>query len=203
MPIAVSCQGCGKAYRVKDEHAGRRMRCPSCQGRIDVPGGPIEEPASGLSAPSTRTAGRTPGRKQRDYTHLSCGGSTTVDGPEFEALADPLAGMVATVCSTCQAVFPIEQFAWADTQEPISRYYDRYRSMGTPLQNFLASRVGMYALAAVPFAIGVIGFLLVRNRWCIPAGLLAAIIVIFAHTVFLGPRILQGIVGTADPRELD
>lgn len=118
-------------------------------------------------------------------------------------MADPLAGMVATVCSNCQAVFPIEQFAWTDTQEPIPRYYDRYRSMGTPLQNVLASRGGMYALAAVPFAIGVTGFFLLRNQWCIPAGLLAAIVVIAVHTVYLGPRILQGIVGTADPRELD
>lgn len=198
MPRAVSCQGCGKSYRIEDEHAGRRMRCPSCQGFIDVPGG-----ASGLSARSTGPTGRTPGRKQRDYTHLSCGESTTIDGPEFKAVSDPLAGMVATYCSNCEAMFPIDQFAWADTQEPISRYYDRYRSMGTPLQNFLVSRAGIYALAALPFAIGVIGFLVVGNQWCIPAGLLAAIVVIGAHTVYLGPRILQQIVGTADPRELD
>ncbi len=28
MPIAVFCQECGKEYRVKDELAGRRVRCP-------------------------------------------------------------------------------------------------------------------------------------------------------------------------------
>ncbi|MEX2114539.1 MAG: hypothetical protein WD845_15195 [Pirellulales bacterium] len=28
MPIAVYCQECGKEYRVKDELAGRRVRCP-------------------------------------------------------------------------------------------------------------------------------------------------------------------------------
>ncbi len=36
MPISFSC-ACGKAFRVKDEMAGKRARCPQCQGEVIVP----------------------------------------------------------------------------------------------------------------------------------------------------------------------
>jgi hypothetical protein len=75
--------------------------------------------------------------------------------------------------------------------------------MGAAWQNLLVSRTGMYLLAAVPFLLGVLGFLVVKNRWCIPAGLLMGLIVIALHTVLLGPIILKQVVGTSDPRELN
>jgi len=37
MPIEVSCRKCGKAYRVKDERAGTKIRCKDCQTVIEVP----------------------------------------------------------------------------------------------------------------------------------------------------------------------
>ncbi len=36
MPIRVSCD-CGRATTVKDELAGRKVRCPGCQAVLDVP----------------------------------------------------------------------------------------------------------------------------------------------------------------------
>src|ERR1017187_7598682 len=36
MPIAFACQ-CGKQFRFKDEHAGRRVACPACKREIHVP----------------------------------------------------------------------------------------------------------------------------------------------------------------------
>lgn len=36
MPIAVSCE-CGKRYRVKDELAGKRAKCPNCQAVLEIP----------------------------------------------------------------------------------------------------------------------------------------------------------------------
>ncbi len=36
MPITFAC-GCGKTLRVKDEHAGRWVRCPGCQETAIVP----------------------------------------------------------------------------------------------------------------------------------------------------------------------
>jgi hypothetical protein len=40
MPISFSCP-CGKQLRVADEHAGKRVRCPSCGETALVPGGAI------------------------------------------------------------------------------------------------------------------------------------------------------------------
>jgi hypothetical protein len=36
MPIAVSCT-CGRAMQIKDEFAGRKVRCPDCRGVVEVP----------------------------------------------------------------------------------------------------------------------------------------------------------------------
>src|SRR2546423_1443632 len=30
MPATVSCNGCGKQLRVKDEYLGKRLKCPQC-----------------------------------------------------------------------------------------------------------------------------------------------------------------------------
>lgn len=36
MPITVACD-CGKNLRVKEEHAGRKVRCPGCRAAVLVP----------------------------------------------------------------------------------------------------------------------------------------------------------------------
>jgi predicted Zn finger-like uncharacterized protein len=37
MPISVTCRGCEKRYRVQDDLAGRKIRCPKCREVIVVP----------------------------------------------------------------------------------------------------------------------------------------------------------------------
>ena len=37
MPIQIQCVSCGRRGKVKDEYAGRRIRCPDCQEPISVP----------------------------------------------------------------------------------------------------------------------------------------------------------------------
>ena len=39
MPIEFTCDECKKLYRVKDEHAGKKIRCPNCRGAVRVPMG--------------------------------------------------------------------------------------------------------------------------------------------------------------------
>lgn len=208
MSIEVTCQACRKTYRVKEDLSGKKILCPSCKEIVVVPAlvqefyvdDSIQTPTfpSGPKGPSRRV----PGRKERDYTHLRCGTATTIDGPEFQALADPLARMVATYCAGCEEVFPIDQFAWSDTGEKISDYYLRYQQLGSPLQIFLVSRTGMFALAGIPFVLAMIAFLIFRNNWLIFAGVLSVVLVIVLHTVALGPIILKEVVGTSDSREL-
>lgn len=37
MSIRVSCEGCGKQLKVRDEAAGKRVKCPECGGVIAIP----------------------------------------------------------------------------------------------------------------------------------------------------------------------
>ena len=37
MAITLTCTGCGKSYQLKNEMAGRKVRCPGCQSVQVVP----------------------------------------------------------------------------------------------------------------------------------------------------------------------
>ncbi len=44
MPISLKCD-CGRSFRLKDELAGRKVRCPACQTLLTVPDPKAEEEA--------------------------------------------------------------------------------------------------------------------------------------------------------------
>jgi len=135
--------------------------------------------------------------------HAACRSTTTIDGPEFQALADPLTKMKATWCAECEDHFPISEFAWADTRERISDYYSRYQQQASPVMRFFASRTGMFTLAGVIFFLGVPLALILRSFWGIAAGIVGAVVAIILHVVVLGPMILKRALGTDDPRKLE
>ena len=58
MSILVRCV-CGKAMNVKDEHAGKRGRCPACGAIIDIPAATATQP-SAPAAGAPRPAATTP-----------------------------------------------------------------------------------------------------------------------------------------------
>ena len=43
MPISMSCSGCGRSFQLKDEMAGRKVRCPECEAVQVVPAPGKEE----------------------------------------------------------------------------------------------------------------------------------------------------------------
>lgn len=43
MPIHVICDSCSAEYDLKDEHGGKEVKCPKCQGIIDVPPAKAED----------------------------------------------------------------------------------------------------------------------------------------------------------------
>jgi hypothetical protein len=54
MPITFKCSGCGKAYKVGDEKAGKKLKCPGCQAVVTVPSGPAKKkPAKGGTGPAS------------------------------------------------------------------------------------------------------------------------------------------------------
>src|SRR5687767_14973442 len=59
MPIVTKCanEGCGQPVRVKDEFAGKKVRCPKCQGVIAIPGAAAKAPAP---QPAARTSPAKP-----------------------------------------------------------------------------------------------------------------------------------------------
>ena len=54
MPIHVICDSCSAEYDLKDEHGGKYVKCPKCQGIIDVPPAKAkdDEAATRRDAPS-------------------------------------------------------------------------------------------------------------------------------------------------------
>lgn len=54
MPIIVSC-GCGRKFRAKEEHIGKRAKCPAC-GEALVISGPTEAKESQTPKPAVRKA---------------------------------------------------------------------------------------------------------------------------------------------------
>jgi predicted Zn finger-like uncharacterized protein len=43
MPIDVICPGCSAAFKVKDEHAGKKLKCPKCSKIVPIPAKTAEE----------------------------------------------------------------------------------------------------------------------------------------------------------------
>jgi len=85
----------------------------------------------------------------RSYRHSRCDQETVVSGQSFEVVSNPMSSMDRTFCSSCGAMFPIGEFAWADTKETISDYYSRHGSRATALERFLCSKTLMVALILV------------------------------------------------------
>jgi hypothetical protein len=55
MSITLDCQGCGKRIRTKDEHAGKKVKCPACAAVCLVPtapAGPAAEEVAVRPAPA-------------------------------------------------------------------------------------------------------------------------------------------------------
>ena len=43
MPLDVKCPGCNAAFKVKDEHAGKKMKCPKCAKIVAIPAKPAAD----------------------------------------------------------------------------------------------------------------------------------------------------------------
>jgi len=122
----------------------------------------------------------------RVYIHQRCGQPTEVSGPEFSALANPLAEMERTLCSSCQQHDAIDQFSWADTGEPLSVYYQKYLQAmpaearrATARSNLLRYIVTAAAIGlAVSIAITLLLVQLLSTLIGILLGLLAALLLI-------------------------
>jgi Zn-dependent protease with chaperone function len=65
MAIAVTCGSCNTAFRVKEEHAGKRGKCPRCQAAVEIPAASAHE-GNSVASVRRRTAGGSPHQFMRE-----------------------------------------------------------------------------------------------------------------------------------------
>ena len=83
MPITLQCS-CGKQFKVLDDLAGKRVKCPGCQAIVAVPGGAEEEQAQsdeeGDAQPPKKKKKERPQGKSRAALWIGLGCGTIVLG---------------------------------------------------------------------------------------------------------------------------
>jgi hypothetical protein len=57
VPIDIQCPGCQRKLKVADKFAGKKAKCPNCQGVIEIPGA-AAEPAASSAAKATKPEGK-------------------------------------------------------------------------------------------------------------------------------------------------
>ena len=221
--------------RVPLHAQGKSIQCPGCKQVIVVNPLPVAEAfwedssqegnqdeviADPAKTHNTRNLDSTFGfqttmptqslirRNKRTYIHAACGGATTIDGGDFDAMSNPLFFMHSSYCATCEDNFPVSELRWQDTNETIASYYERYRRNVSPFVRAIAKRDNM--LLALGGLVGVllgcvIGF---YTGWIV--GLVLAVIfaVIGLVATFFGWQFLmktfvyKSAFGTCDTREL-
>jgi ribosomal protein S27E len=91
MPISLKCHGCRSTLKVRDELAGRKVKCPRCQTVLVVPEG--EEVAVGAAAVPARARSGKTGRIQASQpVARRKHGIRTEPGRDFEPAPAPSRG---------------------------------------------------------------------------------------------------------------
>ncbi len=63
MPISVICSQCQETLKVRDEHAGKRGRCPKCQSIIAIPTASAKHEAVAVTPPVPRLRAPSPAKQ--------------------------------------------------------------------------------------------------------------------------------------------
>jgi rRNA maturation endonuclease Nob1 len=111
MTVSVRCTGCGKQFKAKAEHAGKKVRCPSCATPLTIPAAnepPASAPSLGdlldeaLAAPaqSATTASET---KSTAKKCRQCGDELTPDSHFCLACGCNNRDVAGAVASTAMA----------------------------------------------------------------------------------------------------
>lgn len=180
--IKVTCPACGHRLKVPPKYAGKKVRCPGCEAGVSVPadgatGGTGKPKAARPAAPAEFPPFPTP-LASRAYVHDRCGGTTEVDGGHFKATASPVPGMTRMMCVECGGMFPVGEFRWEDTGEPLPSYYARYAGRVSPAVAWAcgsaAGKVAVALGAAAGVGLGVAVGFAAGAVWGVVAGAVAA-----------------------------
>ena len=114
MPIEFACSSCSKRLRVKDESAGKRVKCPGCQTVLRVPGG---EAASGSSAGGSSAGGSSPSAAATNQWYAKTGDGQTY-GPVTRQELDQWANEGRLTSESQVLREGSEQWQWATDLYP-------------------------------------------------------------------------------------
>lgn len=147
--------------------------------------------------------------ESRNYTHTSCGNTTSVSGNDFTALADPFSVVPATFCVACNKHFPLNEFTWDDTDELISDARARLALIAPPWARLASGRVGCGSILLGCVGMGIVGGLGLGLfggwlKWICPitGALLGAMIAVILFSAVLNPFIMRRFYNVSDPRLL-
>jgi hypothetical protein len=191
------------SYRVADEQRARQAieaamakHLPNREYTLDVSD---EEQRPGETADGVPSS--------RSYIHNKCGQTTDVDGGDFKNIASPVPGMTRTMCAACGSVFPISEFKWADSDEEIVAYYERYRAQVSPYTRLICSRQLSLATLSLGLltgsGIGIWSGNSIGLIWGIVIGFVASIVGVIASLIIwdmITSRILNKALGVPDAR---
>ncbi|MBC7815372.1 MAG: hypothetical protein IAG10_00570 [Planctomycetaceae bacterium] len=119
MSIRISCDSCGKQLKVRDEAAGRRVKCPDCGSVVQIP-----EPDDVMDA---EAADDNP----------FAGGDISSDGAEYDRKPCPACGEMivktAAKCRYCGEIFDpaLKKKAKAKSRRSSGGYADDGDDMST------------------------------------------------------------------------
>lgn len=107
MPIKVACK-CGQAFSVKDELAGKTLKCPKCQQPLAIPASAAPSPAKGAtpvaSGAPARPAAAAKGAPVAANPMAGLfeeAGFKEHQGPRCPQCAEPLKQPTAVLCTHC------------------------------------------------------------------------------------------------------
>ena len=100
MPIAIKCQ-CGKALSVKDELAGKAVKCPGCSQAVRVPSGSGAAPAAKSASRPVAQPSRPKAPSQSAASPTAAASSSSMDDLFAE---EGMSQNVTSICPNCTAV---------------------------------------------------------------------------------------------------
>jgi len=68
----------------------------------------------------------------REYVHQECEGTTRITEEDFAGLCNPFNTVLETICVNCNEPRLLNEYAWKDTGEPLTKYRTRILKRGAP-----------------------------------------------------------------------